>query len=250
MKKLFKSFLFLLIVSLVFTTSAFAKSEHAKKSLVALGDSIPFGYNLEDENAHPSRDAFPFKIGDEADLRVRDLGIPGLKTDGLLTLLQHDQEFREAVRHADYITLNIGNNDLLAALKQAYVSSNGNPQLLNYYLMQYIQSSNVFANLSQIVAEIRQLTNAPVLLYNFYNPFQLTDPLHYLAKNVLPEINGQLNGFVALANLQLQNIVLGDAYTAFGENQAKYVLANDIHPTLAGHTKLAEVGLLALGLKK
>lgn len=246
MKKIFKSFLLLLAVSLVFTTSAFAISEQNKRSLVALGDSIPYGYNLGDNTAGPSKDAFPYFMGYLTNMQVSDLGIPGLKTDGLLAKLQNDTIFRENVRQATFITLNIGNNDLLAALKQAYAASNGNPQLLNYYLMQYIGSSKVFSNLSATVAEIRKISDAPIVVYNFYNPFQLNDPLHYVALNVLPALNAQVKQLVDVANLQLKNVLLADAFTAFGENQAKYVLTNDIHPTLAGHKKIAEAGLKAL----
>jgi lysophospholipase L1-like esterase len=250
LKRVFKSFLLLLVVSLVFTTSAFAKSDNGKKSLVALGDSIPFGFNLDADNDEPSRDAFPFLIGNEANLRVRDLGIPGLETDEMLYALQNDQKFRQAVSHSDYITLNIGNNDLLTALRQAYEASKSNPQLLNGYLMQYIGSSNVFNNLSAIVIEIREVSDAPIVVYNVYNPFQATDPLHYLALNVLPTINWQMKNFVDLANFYHKNVVLADAYIAIGRNQVEYVIPNDIHPTLAGHVKLAELGLQALNLNK
>lgn len=244
---MFKSFLILLVVSLVFSTSAFAKNDNGKNSLVALGDSIPFGYILDANNNHPSKDAFPFLMGKEADLRVNNLGIAGLTTGGMLNLLQNNQKYRQAVKHADYITLNIGNNDLLAALRAAAAVSGGNSETFYNQLIQNIQSSNVFENLKATIVEIRKLSDAPIVVFNVYNPFQVGDPLHYIALTALPLINGNIKSF---SGAGANNVVLADAYTAFGSNQAKYVIVGDIHPTVAGHVKLAKIGLQALELKK
>lgn len=247
---MFKAFLILLVVSLVFSTSAFAKNNNGKNSLVALGDSIPFGYNLDATNNHPSKKAFPFLMGKEADLRVNNLGIPGLTTDGMLNLLQNNQKYRQAVKHADYITLNIGSNDLIAALRAASNASGGNSEYFNYLLIQNIQNSNIFVKLNATIAEIRKLSDAPIVIHNIYNPFQVTDPFHYIALNALPIINGNISNLVGVANNNYHNVVLADTYIAFGSNQANYVVSGDIHPTVAGHVKLAEISLAALGLNK
>ncbi|QBP43115.1 SGNH/GDSL hydrolase family protein [Paenisporosarcina antarctica] len=244
---MFKAFLILLVISLVFSTSAFAKNDNGKNSLVALGDSIPFGYNLDANNNHPSKKAFPFLMGKEADLRVNNLGIPGLTTDGMLNLLQTNQKYRQAVKHADYITLNIGSNDLIAALRAAAAASGGDTEYFKFLLMQNIENSNIVGKLKLTIAEIRKLSAAPIVIHNIYNPFQEPEyELQFLATKLLPDINKIFLGLV-YAN---ENVVLADAYTAFGSNQAKYVIAGDIHPTVAGHEKLAGISLAALGLNK
>jgi len=248
---MFKAFLILLVVSLVFSTSAFAKNDNGKNSLVALGDSIPFGYNLDATNNYTSKKAFPFLMGKEADLRVNNLGIPGLTTDGMLNLLKNNQKYRQAVKNADYITLNIGSNDLIAALRAAYVASGGNSGLFQYYLNLSLANSTIFTNLNATIVEIRKLSDAPIVISNIYNPFQVTDyELHVLAKNALPKINDNISNLVIGANSYSNNVVLADAYAAFGSNQTNYVIAGDIHPTVAGHVKLAEISLAALGLNK
>jgi len=249
MKILIRSLILLLTVALLFSTNVLAKNENAKKSFVSLGDSIPYGYNLgNNDNNSTSKQAFPYLIGDDADLRVRNLAVPGWETVEMLNALKTDQKYRQALKQADYITLNIGNNDLLKALIAAWEASGGNSELLEYYVYQNISESNVFANLHAIIGEIRSLTTAPIVVYNVYNPFQINDPrsLHQISNQFLPVINYQLSMLVV--GLGDPTIKIADAYSAFGSNQAEYVIVGDIHPTVTGQRKLADLGLQTLGL--
>jgi len=244
MKKLIKTIIVVLLASLLASPNVFAKSDNAKESLVAVGDSIPFGLNLGQTNQNPAKISYPYVIGKLADLRVRNLGVSGWQSTQLLEALQTDQKYRQAIIHSDYVAVTIGNNDLLAILREAAAESGGNQVLFQQLLGAKLSQSDVFLNIQQIITEIRSLTDSPIVLYNVYNPFQLNDPLHYVADSVLPSIN---LSFTALA-FSNENVFLADAYTAFGNNQATYVLLGDIHPTKAGQTKLAEIGLDALGL--
>ncbi|MEH7611830.1 GDSL-type esterase/lipase family protein [Gottfriedia acidiceleris] len=167
MKKLLTTISALTLASTMFSTAAMAQSVNAKKSLVALGDSITFGYNLGVNNDHPSKVAFPYIIGQDANLRVRDLGVPGWRTDQLLFLIKNDDTYRDAVRHADYVTLDIGNNDLLQVLK----ASNGDSTKLQQSVGAMLPV--LLKNLSDSILEIRSLTDAPIVVYNIYNPFHL-----------------------------------------------------------------------------
>lgn len=253
MKKLFKLFSALLIILTFATPTAFASNDHGnghgkdhgKELLVSLGDSIPFGYGLSKDIGVPSKSAFPYLIGDEADLRVRNLAVPGWQTDDLLAALDTNKKFRKAVKHADYVTVTIGSNDFLEALRIANVESGGNPALLEKLLAQKLAQSDAFDNLADILEEIRSLTDAPIVLYNIYNPFQVNDPAHQLADRFLP----QLNATYALLAGDFYNVELADAAAAFGDNQAKYVIKGDIHPTAAGQKVLAKIGLRALCLE-
>lgn len=212
---------------------------YGKIDLVGLGDSITFGYNLGDDNNKPSSYAFPYLIGDEAKLEVSNLGFPGWTTNDLLTAIKTNKQFQQSIKHANYVTLNIGSNDLLQALK----SYNGNQTEL-LFLLQRTTLPQITNNLNQIISEVKKLTNAPIVLYNIYNPFQVTDPMHFLADQLLPYlINPAIQG-IAISN----GTKLADAYGAFGQNQAIYVRAKDIHPTIEGQKVLAEIGEEALGL--
>lgn len=239
----------LLVVSLFFTTSGFAKSENAKKSLVALGDSIPFGFGLTDSIDEPSREAFPYLIGKAADLRVRNLAVPGWKTADLLNALNHDQKFIQAVSKADYITLNIGSNDLLKPIKDAFVASGGNldnETIIRLINTQIVPSIPILQqNIVSIVGKINALNpNAKIVLYNFYNPFLFLGPSHpinALGDPLIQFINQTLEG------LNSPRVVVANAYI-IGLNPLN-LLPGDIHPSLAGHELLAIIGLNALEIE-
>jgi lysophospholipase L1-like esterase len=213
---------------------------YGKIDLVGLGDSITFGYNLGVDNNKPSSYAFPYLIGDEAKLEVSNLGFPGWTTNDLLTAIKTNKQFKQSIKHANYVTLNIGSNDLLDALK-IYNGRNQNELLALLYGKTLPTLKD---NLNQIISEVKKLTDAPIVLYNIYNPFQKIDPRHQLADQLLPSIiNPAIQGIAVLNGTKL-----ADAYGAFGQNQAIYVRANDIHPTIEGQKVLAEIGEEALGV--
>ncbi|MFC0560108.1 GDSL-type esterase/lipase family protein [Halalkalibacter alkalisediminis] len=250
MVKLLKSLLILLIFSLVFSTVAYAKSDQAKQHLLGLGDSIPYGYNLGEDNEEPSKFGFPNVMGEEANLRVRNLSIPGWRSDQMLHALRSEQKFRQAVRHADYITLTIGNNDLLQALARAELESNGNFSEFLLKLNFAVETSPIYDNISNITKEIRSLTEAPIVIYNVYNPFHHYHPLHGLAHtSILPGVNAKILETQYQLNEEFENVLLANAFEAIGTNQAEYILVGDIHPTVAGQEKLAVIGLASLGLR-
>lgn len=250
MSKLFKLFSALLIILTFATPTAFASNDHGKDHgyhhgkdlLVSLGDSIAFGYGLSTDIGTPSKAAFPYLIGDEADLRVRNLAVSGWQTDDLLAALENNKKFRKAVKHADYVTVAVGSNDFLEALRLANVESGGDPVRFEKLLAQKLAQSDVFDNLAEILKEIRSLTDEPIVLYNIYNPFQVNDPVHQFADRFLPQINAN---YALLADA-FHDVELADAAAAFGDKQAKYVIKGDVHPTAAGQKLLAKIGLRAL----
>jgi len=230
----------------LFSSTSFAGENngnaYGKVDLVGLGDSITYGYNLPDtnSNANSSAFAFPYLIGDDKGLQLdsRNLGVPGWTTSDLLTAIKTDKNFKQSIKHAEYITLDIGSNDLL----QTIDASNGNPIELQQKIIEMLPV--LTNNLDQIIQEISTLTDAPIVVYNIYNPFQLNDPMHFLANPLLTNI---VNPAIRLVVSQ-NNAKLADAYTAFGEDQLTYVRQGDIHPTIAGQKVLAEIGEESLGL--
>jgi len=238
-KKLFVSISAAMLAGTIFTSPAFAKSPNAKESLVALGDSITYGLNLGANNQHPSKFAFPYLIeNDGKDFRVRNLGVPGWRSDQLLNALLYDEKFRQAVRHADYITLDIGSNDLLQGLKKYGPDQEALIGILGLML----------GNLQSTIAEIRSLTDAPIVVYNIYNPFQPENTqLYGFGESFLPTINSQI--FWAVQSTQQPEITIADAYDAFQGKQGKYLLPDDVHPTVEGQQVLADLAEEVLGLR-
>lgn len=245
MSKLFRFLIVFLMALSLPMTSAFAHNGHGKDfhkdTLVALGDSTPFGYSPNRNNNRPAEYAFPYLIGAKADLKVYNLAVPGWKTEELLTALEKDKSFRKAVKNADYVIVNVGGIDLIEILQAAHVESRGDTKLFHKLIEQKLATSDIFDNLGEIIEQIRSLTDAPIVAYNFYNPFQVKDPLHQVADRYLPQINAAYKNLVD----SYSHVKLADAYKALGDNQAKYIIRGDVHPTKAGHVKLAKIGLRA-----
>lgn len=253
---MFKKLLSVMMVSVLamsmFATSVLAKSDNARKSLVALGDSITYGYNLGSDNSAPSQYAFPYLMTQVTKLKVTNLAVPKLTSAQLLELVKSDKGYRQDLKHADYVTLSIGNNDLLGAVSGASVNGTLDVAQLQASIVTSVLPS-LLGNVKSTIAEIRSLTDAPIVVYNIYNPYQVTNqPMHTLSNQLLTQlVNNNLAALVQslVAADKCNKLVLADAYKAFGENQLLYVRQNDIHPTIEGQQLLAQIGEEALGLK-
>lgn len=241
MKKLLQMLIAVFLVLSLGPLSVSADNNHGKDLLVSLGDSVPYGYNLGKNNNHPSKAAFPYLIGEKADLRVRNLSVYGWQTSDLLAAIETNKKYQKAIHHADYITITVGGNDFIEILRAANAESGGDPDLFKYLIQQKLSTSQAFENLAASIYEIRTISDAPIVLYNMYNPFQTNDPLHNVSNLFLPQVNA---AFAEVAH-SFNNVHIADAYSAFGSNQEKYVLPQDIHPTKAGQKKLAKIGIKA-----
>ncbi|MDB5085187.1 MAG: hydrolase family protein [Bacilli bacterium] len=229
-----------------------------KDSLVALGDSITFGYNLGINNDHPSKYAFPFVIGhDLKETNVKDLAVPGWTTIDLLNALKTDK-FKEDISHAEIVTLDIGSNDFL----QTYLTSKFYSDLLQGIdptqdepeLIAAVNSSvsALDLNLATILSDIRSLTKAPIVLYDTYNPFKPGTASYGISNLLLPSANSSIKSISSA----FANVHFADAYSAFlmiqnnTLNQApalvRYDDNNDIHPTVFGQQVLAKLGETSL----
>lgn len=260
MKIWFGSVVKLAVVASVLTSgmalapSAFAATKGStsppKQTLVALGDSITFGYNLQDtkNNSVPSSLAYPALIGTTDKFNVSNLGIPDM-TSGELAAVIKQPNFTHAIEGASVITLNIGSNDLLQ-----WASDNG---LLNdatastVPTLTFAQEAEVFAiidafgqNFKQIVAYIRAQTSAPIVAYNLYNPFPSQSPLSAVDE----ELESYENAAIQQVATASKNVVVADAYDAFNGNQWTYVrlAEEDVHPNATGQAALANIGEQAL----
>lgn len=219
--------------------SAAGPQNNSKQSLVSIGDSITFGYNL-DNNHHPSKDAFPYLFAVDENYRVRNLGIPGDTSSDLLNKLQ-DQKFQEAVRHADVITLDIGSNDFLKGAQPLIAQMMSNPAYSpspsDIQLIQEI-STNFASNLDQIVTQIRSLTDAPIVLYNIYNPFFGLDRTAGL---LLAGANQAIDSYGNDPSIKIAN-----AFGAFAGKQDILIIPGDVHPNEQGQEVLAQLAVNAL----
>jgi lysophospholipase L1-like esterase len=236
----FKKFLSILFIVLLVTT-AFSQIAQAKskQSLVALGDSITFGWNLSPGNLSPSKLAYPSLIAQVEHYQVNNLSIPGATSSDLLSLLK-TPSYRDAVSHASLITLNIGSNDFLegaSSIIQRLSSANFQLTQEDMLLLASI-TTQLGLNLAAIIQEIRSLTNVPIILYNIYNPFYGFD---LQAGAMLFNANQMINAYGNYPGIEI-----ADAFSAFAGKQIRLILPNDVHPNVLGQIVLAYIGLKAM----
>ncbi|CEG27370.1 SGNH/GDSL hydrolase family protein [Bacillus sp. B-jedd] len=251
--KLRSVLVFILLFGTIFAPAVSAENVGGKKlKIVALGDSITFGWNLGTDKTKPSDYAFPGLIG-ERDHKVTNLSKTGWTSTQLLTAMEHEPAFADAIKKADVVTLNIGSNDLMQAAGLSELIKSGKPVEVTPEMLQKVQAAvyQLKINLNSILANIRAKTDAPVILYTLYNPFGLTsnpvlNSFHFMGESFI----GQVNGQVINPSGKLGSILIADAYSAYNGKQAQYILPGDIHPTVDGQyalAKLAEQQIVALG---
>jgi lysophospholipase L1-like esterase len=116
----------MLAFSTFFTTFAFAEENTDKPSLVALGDSITYGWNLDDTNGNtqPSSKAFPNLILEPGFFNVTNISGGGWTSSHILGQV-HNPANEAAIQNADVFTLDIGSNDLMGAVGLSEIIKNG-----------------------------------------------------------------------------------------------------------------------------
>lgn len=249
-------FVFMLILSTLAAPFAFAKTAPASKlKVVALGDSITFGY------PPPSTTAFPDLITGARE--VVKFGGNGATSSQLLAAINSNpKSFKKAIKKADVITINIGSNDLMQATGVADLFAKLQPLVPNLQdnlakgeVVKVISSTPLAAptpdqlalyttNLVNIIKTIKAETDAPIILYNLYNPIVLSNnhildelllvPLHTFVEGNLAVVNGIIN---QVGKATGSHIV--DSYSTIKANPSVYIIPFDIHPTPAGHKALA-----------
>jgi lysophospholipase L1-like esterase len=242
----------MLAFSTFFTSFAFAEVNIDKPNLVALGDSISFGLNLEAGQTKASPNAFPSLIAPDK-FNVTNFGVPKLTSLQLAgNLSTPDARTLLALNSADIFTLYIGGNDLLQATGIGAILNSQEPINLTPQKQQELIDTAMLAagtiaeNLSSSIEAIRlKNETAPIILYNIYNPIPnvpeevnpLIHGLHALGNQIISQVNAN---FINPIVNKYQGVFLADAYKSIDGKQAGYMLpGGDVHPNLEGHKALA-----------
>ncbi len=215
--------------------------------MVALGDSITFGYNLGNNKA-PSTKAFPYLLGKALHLgTVDDLGVPGATSSDLLKALS-TAPYQQALKQAKVVTLDIGSNDLLhAAAPLINAAAIGQPVTVTSQDQLNLQDAlyQLKLNLPAIIAAIRQQTNAQIVLYNLYDPIPAAlTTLHTISEQTI----SQANAIIASTAAQT-HCLTANAYSAINPYPSTLLLPfPDIHPSVLGQEEFALLAEQALGV--
>ncbi|MCL6515846.1 SGNH/GDSL hydrolase family protein [Alicyclobacillus sp.] len=213
--------------------------------LVALGDSIPFGYGLPGAVApvtarslselRPAPAAYPLLVARDNQARAVDLAVPGWTSSDLLGALG-TAPFAHALRQANVVTIEIGSNDLLRAAPERTAAQTGGAVRVDPARVQ-AAISQLGKNLPLILAAVRKQTAAPIVLFNLYNPYPAASSLHTAAESAVSAANQ-----VIAATAAQNAIPVVDAHAVMDGHQTLLirVAEGDIHPNAAGQRALAD----------
>jgi lysophospholipase L1-like esterase len=218
----------LLVGSLLISIPATAGAKPEKKIVdyVALGDSLAAGWTPYNEKG-PGYGEYLAERFEQSQYSVdlKNYGVPGYTSVQLRNQLTNET-VAASIRNAEVITIDIGANDVLQALRT------NDPLILKAAL------DNVHNNLAAILATIDTLNhNVDVYVMGYYNPFP------YLTK----EQQAPLMSLLDALNLTIETLSKknGDIYVPTEKVIAKHheeYLPNsqDIHLSLEGYQIVAK----------
>lgn len=225
-----RRFTSLLVVGLMLVGlpgASFAKNERKVIDYAVFGDSLAAGqtpYKLIDSGYGEFLKA-RFEQSQYTVEKYKNFGVSGYTSQQLKRDILEDVETREFIKMAEVITLDIGANDLLGALKQ-------NPAMV------YKALQSVEGNLDFILKEIDKLNpDTDVYIMGYYNPFPYLPEEEQ--ENLMPllatlndkiELKAKLNGDTFVPTEK----VIAKHYAEYLPNQ------HDIHLSLEGYQTVAK----------
>lgn len=258
--------------------------ENEKNSVVyvAIGDSITYGYSLENRE----RERFSARIAsymDEHGMSVVECnqGVSGQVSADLLRNIE--QQKVDLLDRADYVTICIGTNDALLPFEffllnyaDCFYSYNGaddDSELWERmdktaFLKEFDEAEQsvcenldaFYDNLSGIIDAIREENpDCQIAVMTLYNPYRDMD-YQITADNQRIHVGEYAESKIAYANdmirmvCQEKDVILADCYTAFASSDevvlnnqtADWYLDADDHPTAAGQQLIADVFIDAM----
>ncbi len=250
--------------------------------LVALGDSIARGFGL----ANPDTQAYPAILSssieallDGVEVDYMNMAVDGMKTDGLLTLLDSS---KIAIGNADIVTLCIGANNILQPFISSISGAGGlfsSEGVDEKALESFIDKTNTLLGSEQFVKNMQKgveqaardlprilqtiksyAPDAIIAVTTVFSPYHgMVLSIPYLGKSV--NLGEASDKWVALLNEQIKATVetegclLVDAFAPFAEREGLInaafnllppKISFDPHPNINGHILLSNLYLEAL----
>ena len=208
-----------------------------KGTLVALGDSISLGWNIKWSRA--SELSFPYLIGKKYSYHVYNLAATGLTSNQLLQKL-NEPLYSHKIKNAKVITLDIGSVDLLHGSEKLYSNAKkGKLSIPSYTEVKKINDAvnNLESNIEKILKVIKATTDVPIFIYGFYNPIPENSIPFTFADSIISDLNKNIEKITARS----KNVYFLDSRNAINNNQEKYLISGDIHPSVEGQKVLFEL---------
>lgn len=196
-------------------------------SIVAIGDSLTQGVGDETEQSGYIGILDRLLNKDQHVVSFKNMGKRGHRSDQLLDRLQ-DSEIITELKHADYVLITIGANDLMKIVRD---------NITNLKLQDFIEERiNYQQRLEQILSKIRGVNSeAYILLVGIYNPFEkyfphikeldiIIDEYNHTAMTVIKDTGN--GSFVPILDL-------------FQDSSIELLADDHFHPNFRGYERIA-----------
>jgi lysophospholipase L1-like esterase len=195
---------------------------------LALGDSIIRGYQIAEEENLVNQ--FSVQLEQETGKQIvsNNEGIIGITSEKLNQLVQ-DGHFDEAIKEADIVTVNVGGNDVLKAVKKSDLYS----ALKSFDSLQ----SGFTDNLTGIASKIGELNpSATIVFLELYNPMPADHQFYSLADKLLPKWNINI---YEVAKETPSSVVVQTTNVINSEN-LQHLSSDGVHPNHLGYTAISQ----------
>ncbi len=193
--------------------------------ITIMGDSIAKGTGDETGKGLAGNIRYYFGNLTSKDISVEDIGINGLRSEGLLDQLRSGKP-APLISDSDYIVISIGGNDAREILRAKGISRD---EEFNDILDRYA------ANLKECLKIIRKDNRSCIIvLLEIYNPYQDEDP----------EVNGLLNEW----NYKTEQLLENDRRAVgvptdmlFKFNIKRFIAPDGLHPNSDGYRAISQI---------
>lgn len=198
---------------------------------LALGDSIIRGYRVAEEENLVTQFSTGLQAKTGKQVVSNNQGIIGITSEKLSQLIQ-DGHFDSEIKEADIITVNVGGNDVLKAVKKADIYS----ALTSFETLQ----TDFSKNLSAIASRIHELNpSATIVFLELYNPMPADHQFYTLADKLLPKWNLKI---YEVAKTTPDSVVVQTTKIINSDN-LQHLYSDGVHPSISGYSAISELML-------
>jgi acyl-CoA thioesterase-1 len=209
-------------------------------SIVALGDSVPSGYNCNC-TPYPSLSAKGLMVASGQTVTATNDAVAGYTTSDVLQQLNSDSSLIEHVRKADAVEINIGANDIPYNANSCGTSVDCYSPLV----------SPVQKNLAAIVSRIHELTSGHKVLVVLLDYWSIWLGGTYAREHghayvsAARKMTAQLDTAVKTTATQSGSAYVSERHAfkgpSFGYIESHYLASDGEHPNADGHQAIATV---------
>src|SRR5690625_530196 len=245
LKYLLLSLLVFFLVSPLYVMAE--EGESVELNYVALGDSLAAGFlNKTDPPLYAIGNGYPFfiKQGIEAETRyginLTNRVIGGYTTKDVRIQVEYDLVVQEQVRSADFITLDVGANDLLGAVDIGAIDTS-DPEAMEADIQDAMAAlDQVEGNMDAILDKITELNpDAPIYVMGYYNALPYLEDLQEIVITIIGMLNDRIHNVTGHYDASYV-----PTFVAYEGNYELYLPnPNNIHPTEEGYEVIANLFL-------